>query len=116
MINAKQEFLEHIADKPLIICAQLWTDKCLYPIDCDEDKAGLKVNLHLNFTDQEYEYFIKNINFDYDSGYGSQELFGKIWYEDGTWSSRFEYDGSEWWEHCKCPEIPEELLSIERIK
>lgn len=38
-----------------------------------------------------------------DSGYGAQELFGYIWYNDGTWSERAEYDGAEWWEHKIAP-------------
>jgi len=46
------------------------------------------------------------LNFDYDDGYGSQELFGNIWYNDGTWSERGEYDGLEWWEHKSRPDIP----------
>lgn len=45
----------------------------------------------------------------YDSGFGGQELFGYIWYEDGTWSERGEYDGSEWWEHKDRPPFDIEL-------
>jgi len=48
------------------------------------------------------------LDFEYDNGYGGQELFGNVWYTDGTWSERGEYDGSEWWEHKVCPPIPEE--------
>lgn len=54
------------------------------------------------FTDQ-----IRNL--EYDEGYGGQELFGTIWYIDGTWSERGEYDGSEWWQHKSCPIIPDYL-------
>lgn len=43
---------------------------------------------------------------EYDAGYGSQELSGTIWYTDGTWSERVEYDGSEWWAYRCRPEIP----------
>lgn len=39
----------------------------------------------------------------YDNGYGCQELFGTIAFKDNTWLERAEYDGSEWWEHCKLP-------------
>ena len=45
------------------------------------------------------------LDFEYDSGYGSQNLFGYIWYKDGTWSERGEYGGSEWWEHMTRPPI-----------
>tara|TARA_R110000822_G_scaffold65508_3_gene160309 strand:- start:298 stop:567 length:270 start_codon:yes stop_codon:yes gene_type:complete len=46
---------------------------------------------------------LPDLDFDYDNGYCSQQLFGFIWYSDGTWSCRGEYDGSEWWEHVERP-------------
>jgi hypothetical protein len=46
------------------------------------------------------------LDFEYDAGFGSQELFGTIWYADGTWSERAEYDGSEWWRRVSRPQIP----------
>jgi hypothetical protein len=33
-----------------------------------------------------------------------------VWLDDGTWLSRGEYDGSEWWEHNQLPTIPYECL------
>ena len=53
------------------------------------------------------EEVLPQLNFNYDAGYGSQKLFGFIWYADGTWSERYEYDGSEWWDYNSCPEIPD---------
>ena len=47
------------------------------------------------------------LDFEYDSGYGSQVLFGYVWFTDGTWLERFEYDGSECWHHITRP-IPDE--------
>ncbi len=44
------------------------------------------------------------LEFEYDCGFGSQELNGYIWYTDGTWSNRGEYDGSEWWQHQSRPD------------
>jgi len=52
------------------------------------------------------EEVLPNLDFDYDEGYGGQRLYGNIWYTDGTWSTRVEYDGSEWWEYHKCPTCP----------
>ena len=46
----------------------------------------------------------REFNVEYNDGYGSQELFGTIWMTDGTWYTRGEYDGSEWWEHHACPD------------
>jgi len=52
------------------------------------------------------EQVLPRLNFTYDSGYGHQCLHGTIWYTDGTWSDRGEYDGSEWWQHHVCPPLP----------
>ncbi len=40
---------------------------------------------------------------EYDDGYGGQELSGTIVFKDGTWLSRGEYDGSEWWDYNTMP-------------
>lgn len=53
------------------------------------------------------EQVLPRLNFSYDRGYGHQYIFGTIWYTDGTWSERGEYDGSEWWAHRACPPLPE---------
>jgi hypothetical protein len=53
------------------------------------------------------EQVLPQLNFHYDEGYSSQHIFGTIWYTDGTWSERGEYDGSEWWVYRKCPSLPE---------
>ena len=42
----------------------------------------------------------------YNPGHTSQELFGIIWYSDGSHSRRAEYDGAEWWEYVPTPDIP----------
>jgi hypothetical protein len=65
--------------------------------------------LRLRYSQEEFANFLLALDFDYDRGYGGQELFGIIWYEDGTWSDRSEYDGSEWWTHHECPAIPASL-------
>jgi len=46
----------------------------------------------------------------YDSGYGGQELYGKVWMDNGEWITRGEYDGSEWWEYHRVPEVPNKLM------
>jgi hypothetical protein len=52
---------------------------------------------------------LMSLDFDYDAGYGGQEIFGYVVFKDNTWLSRGEYDGSEWWEYRKPPKMPEEL-------
>ena len=102
MENAKQELLIAIKDTAKIKCASIrygWRD----------DDANRKT-LKLNYSEAQYSEFLNSLDFSYNSGYGGQELFGTVWLEDGTWLSRGEYDGSEWWEHNVLPEIPTECL------
>ena len=49
-------------------------------------------------------------NTNYDNGYGSQEVARDliIYFKDGSWLSRAEYDGSEWWKYNTCPQKPRE--------
>ena len=92
MINAKEELIKHIKDRQVkFVYIHFGKDFAL-----DEQKI---------FSGKLGEVF-PMLNFSYDNGYGWQYLYGTIWYEDGTWSERGEYDGSEWWEHRQCPEIP----------
>ena len=97
--DAKLEFLAHLKDSA--------TGRV---IKCSSIEFGERTfNLHINYTPYQYRKFLRELDYMYDSGYGGQMLFGTIWYTDGTWSSRGEYDGSEWWEFNEVPEIPKEL-------
>lgn len=102
-MNAKKEFLE-VTNKDDILCAII--GNCSYWL---EEKAEDFI-LPINYTEEQYNHFLDQLDFNYNSGYGSQELEGIIWYKNGSWFERGEYDGSEWWEYKKCPEIPKELL------
>lgn len=52
---------------------------------------------------------LDDLNFDYDAGYGSQELFGVVYCKNSNnrpvWLTREEYDGSEWWDINTIPEF-----------
>jgi hypothetical protein len=63
-------------------------------------------NVNLSFsTEVDFLlFFLELMKIEYDSGYGGQYLFGYIVFTDGTWLTRGEYDGSEWWKHHECPE------------
>jgi hypothetical protein len=98
-MNARDEFIEFFEGKPPLKCAWIM-------LDASETK---EIGLSVNFTDEELNDFLDSINFRYDDGYGGQELYGRIWFTDGTWADRGEYDGSEWWEYHKCPDIPSDL-------
>lgn len=55
-----------------------------------------------------WDEFKRRANFEYDSGFGGQEILsdlvvvGKDW-----WLERYEYDGSEWWGFKSHPVKPE---------
>ena len=44
--------------------------------------------------------FIDIADFDYDNGYGCTEIASNliVYFKDGTYIFRNDYDGSEWWE------------------
>ena len=102
--NAKEEFLQHTAGKQVKCANLLYGDE--YGLHGDERR---KYILKADYNKIDFENFLSYLDFCYDSGYGGQELFGTIWYTNGTWSERGEYDGAEWWVHREVPEIPEEL-------
>jgi len=103
MSNCKDDFLKETNGLD-ILCAVIKKERAYL-----DDNEGVVAKLPVGFTKNELSLFLSDIDYTYDSGYGGQEVFGTIWYKDGTWSERGEYDGSEWWEHKSCPEIPESL-------
>lgn len=106
--NARQEFIKHIEGK-ILICANLQVE---VPSDnYEEDDQFKSYILKANFTTEEYEQFLNSLDFTYDSGYGSQELFGIILFEDSH-SYRHEYDGAEWWVNIRKPTI-EEVMNFQ---
>lgn len=107
MSNCKEDFLREIEGHDLL-CAEITSGAEYLP---DEDRKIFR--LTIGFSENEYQLFLKCINYEYDSGYGGQEVYGTIWYKDGTWSERGEYDGSEWWEYKACPDVPSYLTGKE---
>lgn len=89
-MNAKEELLNHIGLREVKYV------KVIREINYDK-----KVTI-----EGELAEVLPRLGFEYDNGYGGQELEGTIWYSDGTWSERGEYDGSEWWEYRACPPLP----------
>ena len=95
-MNAAIEFNNFIVGKPDVICAYI----------NDVYSEVIRSSLPLTYTQEQYAKFMLSLDFSYDNGYGGQKLDGKIWFKDGTWADRGEYDGSEWWNYHKCPYIP----------
>jgi hypothetical protein len=89
-MSAAEELLKHIGNRT-VMYVQISRE-----LDWDTTE-------HIEGT---LEQVLPRLNFVYDSGYGSQCLHGTIWYADGTWSDRGEYDGSEWWQNHVCPPLP----------
>lgn len=68
-----------------------------------------KIRLKSDRTEAD-EFAFKKFMMDneYNPGFGAQELFGMIVFDD-CWFERHEYDGSEWWEVKKFPTEPDWL-------
>lgn len=98
MTNAREEMLKLLKGKE-IKCAIIITDR--------ERKT---IVLKVGYDEEDYAKFLNDLNFEYYSGYGAQELYGTVWFKDNTWAWRGEYDGKEWWEAYSLPDIPQELL------
>jgi hypothetical protein len=118
--NAKQEFLNHIVQintnltgikSRKVLCASIQKGD---DYSDDEEIIERTFILTTGYTQEDWNEFLYKLSFIYDSGYGGQELFGTIWYTDGTWSERGEYDGSEWYVHRFCPKIPENVRRIDK--
>lgn len=99
MVNARDEFTGFTEDLPDIRCAEVKVSR-----HCEDPKVV--ATLCENYGPWEVKKFLDALDFMYDDGYGSQKLFGTIWFLDGSWADRHEYDGAEWWVHRKLPKIP----------
>jgi len=108
MTNAKKEFMEHTSENCTASRAIQCASICIFDYTQKSEKFCI---LPVGYSTEDLNLFLDSIDVEYDSGYGSQELQGTIWYTDGcTWSSRGEYDGAEWWDFNSVPEISKELV------
>lgn len=103
MRNAREELLVIISDKGKTI-----EDVIAYTFSKDVNWDKVLITKGTSLTTQELEL----LDFSYDNSYGSQKFFGTVLFNDGTWLSRGEYDGAEWWESNQTPTI-EEVLNAE---
>ena len=87
-MNAQKELIEHVANRKVSLVRIAMSN------GYGEEPRRIEGTL---------DEVLPQLNFEYDDGFGGQNLFGYIWYEDGTWSDRGEYDGSEWWQHQEVP-------------
>ena len=116
-MNAKQELLDKMKqiDEWLggtqIRCATISTD----PFGRWDEEEPKPYILRLGHTPFELEEFLNSLDFEYSSGYGSQELYGTVWFTNDIWMDRHEYDGSEHWDIHRYPGIPLELNNVHHI-
>lgn len=112
MENAKRELVEALDDLTKKYSVSV---KCAWVKYRNEFNDITKVHAYLpvGFNTGELADFLKEIDFDYDDGWGTQEVFGLVWFDDGSWMERGEYDGSEWWEYRQTPDIPA-YLTVEQ--
>ena len=106
MINAKDELLEILSKtgQAEVLCAEISYLVSYFPSSLD-----MTLRLPVKYKASDFEDFMSRLDFSYDEGYGRQYLHGTVWLSDGTWLSRDEYDGSEYWRHNYCPDIPNTL-------
>ena len=97
-MNAKQEFIR-ATDGLKVINATIYVE------DRNNHYKKTFFDLLSGYNSEDYKNFLNKLDFEYDDGYGGQELFGLICCENGIWFERGEYDGSEWWEKRKYPNI-----------
>lgn len=108
-MNAKEEFLKVTsAFEAEVVCAQIRYEHSRYG-----DYTTFTLNL--NYTEEELIEFLNNLNFEYNSGFGRQYLFGTIWCKNNSWFTRNEYDGSECWEYHYYPAFPEKKPAVENF-
>jgi hypothetical protein len=102
-MNAKQEFLDLI--KGLTVVA----------VEINLDTFGMPSGMPTDYdlkeghSITELEEFLDSFDFDYDEDYGTQHIYGTVWFESGMWAERGEYNGSEWWSLKYRPDIPDNL-------
>ena len=79
---------------------KIWIDEPIF------DKI---ITLKENWNNDEWLAFLEGLRFNYDDGFGSQHLFGVVWFKDGSWLERTEYNGSEGWVFKRTPDVPQVL-------
>ena len=125
-MNAAEELLEVLSDSHKYINipkrdvnTNVSDIKCLWIgygeyLDREKNTRAFDkhIKLRVGFTEQELQQIWYDLDFDYGDGYGEQELFGLVWFNDGSWLERWEYDGSEGWVYKTTPKIPDNLNQI----
>ena len=106
-MNAKEEFLSSIGSRP-VKCVTITYAPCSLWKN-GEAPASQALILKYGHKETDWEEFLEKLDFEYDAGYGGQELYGTVWFSSSNeWMTRWEYDGSEGWQINSMPQIPDE--------
>jgi len=105
-MNAKEELLKLIEEEDKTIkCAKI---EYGLPWLTDDGRTAI---LKVDYTKEDYEKFLNDLDFEYGKNFDEPDLDGIIWFIDNTWADREIYLRMHQWEIRILPEIPEELLS-----
>ena len=104
MENLKEDTKFHIDSickkySTQVACAKIEAFTC----GCDDKTLILKAG----HSKDDLKKFYSEIDFDF------MEAEGTIWFQDCTWSSRMEHNGTGIWYHHRMPVIPREMLPEE---
>lgn len=112
LTNAKEEYLRATNGCKVVAASISFGDDRWSDLIEEPDKFKLSPL----YTTEEYDNFLNFLDRGYDSGYGGQNLFGVIYCEDGVWLQRGEYDGSEWWDIFKYPNMRDVFSEVEVLR
>lgn len=100
MRNAKEELLSSVNKLDDIVCAKIQYESY------DSDEIAKDLILKVGHTKEEMQSFLNELDFEYDSGYGPQELYGIVWLKDNeAWLERDGSEDQEWWARKERPTI-----------
>lgn len=100
MNDITKELLEHLKDRPSVDLIKIRTTLS-GSYDADENYIKKYATVSVSLP----EVLSQLDSADWEN---ADEIVGFIWYADGSWSERDEYDGREWWEYQYCP--PRDIL------
>lgn len=103
MINAKEEFL-NITEKLNVIAADITFND------------SLPFKLKPLYTKKDWKDLLKYLDRNYENRYGSQNLYGIVYCENGNWIDRGIYDGSEWWRINRFPDMRMSFEETDMLK
>lgn len=76
--------------------------------DSEFNDKFLHATLPEGFTYQQWQEWERQVDIEYDDGYGTQKLFGRLWFVEGGHAERAVYDGAEWWVDVTVPPPPKQ--------